>query len=164
LQDLELLAGFEFDTSDEGMQVLGHLRLLLHGINEDFAGFVVDPGDEIEEALVGVSGKEGANVGEYSAKDHIGMCVGLPANLSTHLLALDTGFANVRGKGVTTDDLHALGHPLVCHAQNVIGVKVTEATVPDVDRSFGTGVVSDQHNLRELIAFSREGVQDSNMS
>jgi hypothetical protein len=74
------------------------------------------------------------------------------------LLALDTGFANVRGKGVTANDLHALGHPLACHAKNVIGVKVTEATVPDVDRSSGTSVVSDQRNLRELVAFGREGV------
>jgi hypothetical protein len=113
---------------------------------------------------VGASGKEGANIEEYSAENHIGTYIGLLANLSMCLLSLDTGFANVRGKGITTNDLHCLGHPLMCHVQNVIGVKVTEVMVPDVDQSFRTSIVSDQHNLRELIAFGGEGVQDSNMS
>ena len=36
-QDFESLTGLEFDSSDEGMQMLDHLGLLLHGVDKNFA-------------------------------------------------------------------------------------------------------------------------------
>jgi hypothetical protein len=163
-QDFESLAGLEFDSSDEGAQVLDHLGLLLHGVDENFARFVVDPGDKVEKALMGASGEKHANVRENSAEDFVGTSVSLSANLSTCLLALDTGFANVRGRGVTTYNLHALCHPLACHADDVVGVKVTEATVPDVDGRPGAIIVSDQRGLRGIFSLGREGGEDRDVS
>ena len=113
---------------------------------------------------MGASGEEDANVRKNAAENHIGTCVSFPANLSMCLLALDTGFANVGGKVVTTYNLHAFCHPFACHVDDVVGVKVTESAVPDVDGRFGTGVFSDQRGLRGIFALSGEGGENRDVS
>ena len=55
---LESMAGLELDMCNESTQVSGHLRLLLHGIDENLVGLVIDPGDKVGEALVRAGGKE----------------------------------------------------------------------------------------------------------
>jgi len=59
---LESMAGLKLDMCNKSMQVSGHLRLLLHGIDENLAGLVIDPGDKVGEALVRAGGKECADI------------------------------------------------------------------------------------------------------
>ena len=51
MKDLKLVASLELNTHDKGVQMLSHFRFLLHSIDKDLAGLVVDPSDEVDEAL-----------------------------------------------------------------------------------------------------------------
>jgi len=49
---LESMASLELNTCNESAQVSGHLRLLLHGVDKNLAGLVINLGDKVGEALV----------------------------------------------------------------------------------------------------------------
>jgi len=61
-QDLEFVACLKLNLRDKSVQVSSHLRLLLHSVDEDLAGLVIDPCNKVGEALVRAGGEKGADV------------------------------------------------------------------------------------------------------
>jgi hypothetical protein len=91
------------------------------------------------------------------------VCVGLLADLSACLLALDTRLADAGGRFVAPDNLHPSCHPLVYHANNVVGIEVPKPAMPGIDGGPGSGVISDQHGLRRILTLSGKMVKNRNM-
>ena len=80
------------------------------------------------------------------------------------LLALNAGFANLGGRGVAARDFHSTGHPLPCHMDDIVGVEMTKTSVPNVNASLGSQVVSDQCSLWRIFALGGKRVEDRDVS